>query len=154
MLVKCAATLIDTTLTQLREAGARNCECVTLWLGRCIGEFTQVEVVFQPIQTSREDMFHIPPDGMAALYAELRKHRLMVAAQIHSHPNAAFHSKADDKWAIVRHEGALSIVVPQFARKITAPRFLKDAKVYQFSSLARWTEVPADEVPKSWLKIT
>jgi len=36
----------------------------------------------------------------------------MVAAQVHSHPDEAFHSKGDDEWAIVRHEGALSIVVP------------------------------------------
>ena len=154
MLVTCAATLIDTTLTQLREAGVRNCECVTLWLGRRIGEFTQVEMVFQPTQTAREDMFHIPPDAMAALYAKLREYRLMVAAQIHSHPNAAFHSKADDRWAIVRHEGALSVVVPHFAREITVERFLEDAMVYQFSTKARWTEVPAAEVPKSWLRIT
>lgn len=153
MLVTCAADLIDTTLSQLREAGERNCECVTLWLGRRAGEFTRVEAVYRPTQTARSDMFHIPPAGMTALYAVLRQRRLMVAAQVHSHPHEAFHSKADDEWAIVRHEGALSLVVPNFARETTVSRFLNVTKVFQFSANAQWTEVPQAEVTRSWLQI-
>jgi proteasome lid subunit RPN8/RPN11 len=154
MLVTCTSDHIDMTLRQLREAGQRRCECVTLWLARRSEHTLQVEAVYRPTQTAREDMFHIPPAGMTALYAELRQRRLMVAAQVHSHPQEAFHSKADDRWAIVRHERALSLVVPHFALNTTVSRFLDDTKVYQFSAGARWTEVPAAEVTQSWLQIS
>jgi proteasome lid subunit RPN8/RPN11 len=154
MLVTCTTELIDTTLQQLREAGLRRCECVTLWLARRTAHTLQVEAVYRPTQTAREDMFHIPAEGMNALYAELRQRRLMVAAQVHSHPEEAFHSKADDRWAIVRHEGALSLVVPNFALDTTVSRFLNDTMIYQFSAAARWTEVPHDEVTQSWLQIS
>jgi proteasome lid subunit RPN8/RPN11 len=153
MRVTIAAELIETTLRHLREAGARNCECVTLWLARRADHALVVQCVYLPIQTAMEDMFHIPPGGMNALHAELRKQRLMVAAQVHSHPAEAFHSRADDRWAIVRHEGALSLVVPYFARRTNASSFLQDTKVYQFSELARWTEVPSAKVTPAWLQI-
>jgi proteasome lid subunit RPN8/RPN11 len=125
-----------------------------LWLGRRREQAIHVEAVYRPTQTAKADMFHIPPEGMTALYAELRHKRLMVAAQVHSHPQEAFHSKADDRWAIVRHEGALSLVVPHFAQATTLDRFLEDVKIYQFSVGARWVEVPSAEVAQSWLQIS
>lgn len=154
MLVTCASTFVETTLVRLREAGQRRCECVLLWLGRREGDIIRVEEAYRPAQTAREDMFQIPPASMNALYAELRRRRLMVAAQVHSHPHEAFHSKADDRWAIIRHEGALSLVVPHFAAGTTTVSFLEHTKVYQFSTDARWTEVPRADIAQSWLQIT
>ena len=60
--------------------------------------------MYRPQQRAAADMFHIPPDSMAALRANLRRNRVMVAAQVHWHPREAFHSLADDHWTIVRHE--------------------------------------------------
>ena len=37
-------------------------------------------------------------------------------AQVHSHPTEAYHSDADDQFAIVTAEGGLSLVVPDFGR--------------------------------------
>ncbi len=153
MRVTIAAEFIETTLRHLRQAGARNCECVTLWLARRTDDALLVQAVYLPIQTALEDMFHIPPGGMNALHVELRQRRLMVAAQVHSHPVEAFHSRADDRWAIVRHQGALSLVVPHFARHTPTADFLRDTKVYQFSEHARWTEIPSAEVTPTWLQI-
>jgi proteasome lid subunit RPN8/RPN11 len=154
MRVTCATSLVECTLSALREAGARDCECVMLWLGQPGRDKIEVMKAYRPTQNARADMFHIPRSGMSALYEELRRHRLMVAAQVHSHPGEAFHSEADDKWAIVRHQGALSLVVPKFALVTTVSSFLEDTKVYQFSSGARWTEVPRPELEQLWLKIT
>ncbi|RDS84382.1 Mov34/MPN/PAD-1 family protein [Dyella psychrodurans] len=153
MIVLCNVNAIDTTLAHLREAGSRNCEGIVLWLGRRTPSAIHVEAVYRPAHVAREDMFHIPPASMTALQAELRQRRLMVAAQVHSHPLEAFHSRADDQWAIIRHEGALSLVIPYFASQTTTGTFLKDAKVYQFSANAKWTEVPSKEVSSSWLQI-
>ena len=155
MLVRCPSHLVHTTLIQLREAGYAGCECVILWLGcREGGGSVLVKNAYRPIQTAKADMFYIPPQGMDALHAELRRHRCMVAAQVHSHPRQAFHSRADDLWAIVRHKGALSLVVPDFAIGTTVTTFLDDTKVYRFSADAQWVEVSRPELDKSCLQIT
>lgn len=153
MIVNCSSPLVETTLSRLREAGQARCECVMLWLGRRTGDYIEVVDAYRPEQISREDMFKIPRASMNLLYGELRRHRLMVAAQVHSHPKEAFHSRADDHWAIVRHEGALSIVVPNFASNTTTANFLDQTKIFQFSNDARWTEVPRVEA-NSWLRLT
>ena len=82
---------------------------------------------------------------MQALFEELKRNRLAVAAQIHTHPRQAFHSEADDTSAIVRHAGALSIVLPFFALKTAPDTFTRDAKVFVLSRDNVWHEVPVDE---------
>ena len=106
---------IRTTLEHLRAAGKKRSECVVLWLGRRLGDKIVVEKVWRPRQLAGAGFFEIPPQSMAELFAELRQSRSMIAAQVHSHPREAFHSAADDTWAIIRHEGALSLVLPYFA---------------------------------------
>ncbi len=152
MIVTCSSTLVEKTLLQLRYAGQRRCECVMLWLGRRNGDHIGVVDAYRPEQVAREDMFQIPRASMTVLFAELRQRRLMVAAQVHSHPMEAFHSRADDRWAIIRHEGALSLVVPCFASETTAANFLDQTKIFQFSDKARWTEVPREDI-HSWLQL-
>ncbi|MHB8345881.1 MAG: Mov34/MPN/PAD-1 family protein [Acidiferrobacterales bacterium] len=154
MLMLCPPALIDLTLGHLRDAGQDKRECIVLWLGRREGELLRVHEAYRPIQNASEDMFEIPPAGMTALYAELRKRRLMVAAQVHSHPGDAFHSRADDRWAIIRHEGALSLVVPYFASATTVSNFLDQANTYHFTAAAHWVEVPRAQVERGWLQIT
>lgn len=153
MLLACPAAVVDTTLTYLREAGARGCECVVLWLGRQRDGELVVEQAYRPLHYAKADMFHIPREGMVALHAELRRSRLMVAAQVHSHPYEAFHSSADDRWAIVRHEGALSLVVPDFGAHTHLENFLEDTKVFRFSAAAEWLEVPYALVTNTCLLI-
>ncbi|MDE0837284.1 MAG: Mov34/MPN/PAD-1 family protein [Akkermansiaceae bacterium] len=146
MLITCSATFVRTTLDHLQDAGRRRCECVVLWLGRRDANGIVIQEAYRPLQTAEVDMFHIPPEGMASLHAVMRQRRLMVAAQVHSHPSRAFHSDADDRWAIVRHEGALSLVLPYFAAGSTISNFMSEVKVYCFSSRAEWLEVPTLEV--------
>ncbi|MDA8259027.1 MAG: Mov34/MPN/PAD-1 family protein [Betaproteobacteria bacterium] len=152
-LVRCASAHIATTLAHLRAAGSRNQECVVLWLGRPSAQGITVVDAYRPQQHAASDMFHIPPDSMAALRATLRQHRVMVAAQVHSHPHEAFHSLADNRWAIVRHVGALSLVVPEFAAHTRVDTFLDHTKVFRYSSSSQWREVPAAEVGSTCLQI-
>ena len=153
MIVTCSSPLVETTISRLREAGQHRCECVVLWLGRRAENQIEVVDAYRPEQVARQDMFQIPPNSMNILYGELRRRRLMVAAQVHSHPQEAFHSRADDRWAIIRHEGALSLVVPYFASDTTPANFLDKTKIFQFSDAARWTEVPRVDA-RSWLRFT
>lgn len=152
-LVHCATAHVAATLGHLREAGARYQECVVLWLGRPSAQGIEVVDVYRPQQRAAADMFHIPPNSMGALRATLRRDRVMVAAQVHSHPHEAFHSLADDCWAIVRHVGALSLVVPEFAAHTRVDTFLEHTKVFRFAPSAQWREVPFAEVGSSCLQL-
>lgn len=151
--IRCPVTVVQTTLTHLQEAGAHGCECVVLWLARRRESELTIEQAYRPPHHAEADMFHIPREGMVALYSELRRSRLMVAAQVHSHPREAFHSVADDRWAIVRHEGALSLVVPDFAAHTRLENFLELTKIFRFSAAAEWLEVPRAEIAHACLRI-
>lgn len=152
-MIHCSSQVVQATLSFLRAAGEQNSECVVLWLGRPGREATSVVDCYRPLQLARANRFQIPVEGMDILRAKLRSERLMVAAQVHSHPQEAFHSKADDVWAIVRHGGALSLVVPRFARDTFSENFLAQTKVYRFSDAATWDEVPGERVEQECLQI-
>lgn len=138
--------LVRTTIEELQRAGRVHQERVVLWLGRWEANAVTVRRVFVPIQQAAHDYFHIPREGMAALLTYLRQSRLQVAAQVHSHPYEAFHSQADERWAIIRHVGALSLVVPSFGLQTTAETFVDDAAVYELFSDNRWHHVPVIRV--------
>ncbi|MFT3697720.1 MAG: Mov34/MPN/PAD-1 family protein [Kofleriaceae bacterium] len=138
-ILKISPALIAESVDHLRASKQR--ERVILWLGERGSDDIRVRKVFLPIQVTAADYFRIPEAGMDALFALLRKERLFVAAQVHTHPHDAFHSPADDRWAIVRHEGALSLVVPDFCQHTTTTTFVADAKAFQLDGNDTFVEV-------------
>jgi sugar phosphate isomerase/epimerase len=146
-------THIEETLKHLQEAGRRGSECVVLWFGRETGGRIEVEAVCRPAQVAGADIFRIPPPAMREIIGIIAKHGWMIAAQVHSHPKEAFHSLADDTWAIVRHENALSLVLPYFAAKTTWTSFQQDQKAFRLAADNRWHEVAPREMGK-WLQFS
>jgi proteasome lid subunit RPN8/RPN11 len=136
---------IRETLQHLQEAGYRESECVVLWIGRRTGSNIKVERTYCPEQYAGADYFEIPPESMQAVFAELLPTRSIIVAQVHSHPNEAFHSVADDTWAIIRHEGALSLVLPHFALGTSLNTFSRDTVVFRLNDKNEWSEIPAAE---------
>jgi proteasome lid subunit RPN8/RPN11 len=134
-----SAAGIRETIRLLREAHDR--ECVLLWLGRRESGVQRVVEVYRPIQKASLDYFEIPRDSMKELMDHLRQRGLYVASQVHTHPEKAFHSLADDRWAIVRHRGALSVVLPWFATTTTPDNFLATGAVYQLSPSNNWDRI-------------
>jgi hypothetical protein len=72
----------------------------------------------------------------------LRSTRRRIVAQIHTHPGRAFHSEVDAEWAIVRHVGALSLVLPRFAVSTTPENFLDEVMTYEYSPAGDWDHCP------------
>jgi hypothetical protein len=140
------------TLDYLQEAGRRQSECVVLWLGRQEADGIAVMQVYRPDQLARADFFRIPPASMRSLLATLGTQDLFIAAQVHSHPFEAFHSKADDAWAIVRHVDALSLVLPDFAIKTSSATFFVHVKIFQLTTLNLWCSLDHSEA-QQWLRI-
>ncbi len=142
----CPYPLTEETLGYLRQAGTVGVECIVLWLGYREGQDVRVACAYRPEQTARRNRFVIPPQEMTKIMALLREHRWMIAAQVHSHPFDAFHSEANDEGAIVRHEGALSFVVPWFAASTNAQTFLHEVALYCLQAGDRWVEVPEKDL--------
>lgn len=138
----CPIGTIEKTLVYLHEAGQRGAESIVLWLGRRESDEILVKEVYRPQQNVRRDRFFIPPAEMQAIMQHLRDHRLMIAAQVHSHPCEAFHSEADDEGAVVRHLGALSFVLPWFAARTDINSFMQDVALFQLREGDVWVEIP------------
>lgn len=135
-----SSTSIDETLAKLQAGGLRNEERAVLWLAR--RTTGNVLEVYEPEQITNVDYFRLPPSSMQALRGYLRARRLCIAAQIHTHPGRAYHSKVDDEWAFVRHEGALSLVLPRFGLTTAASNFLEQVVTYRLSRANSWDLIP------------
>jgi proteasome lid subunit RPN8/RPN11 len=142
-MVICPISVVEETLAHLKLAGGSDRECIVLWLARREVDRVRILEARRPEQTARRDRFRIPPVEMTKLRAHLRQNRLLIAAQVHSHPAEAFHSAADDEGAIIRHVGALSFVVPWFARQVTSSSFMLDVALYELQEGNRWVEIPS-----------
>jgi proteasome lid subunit RPN8/RPN11 len=140
-------SVLASSLDILKEAGRAHRECVVLWLGSRTSTEIAVVEAYRPEQVAAEDFFQLPRGSIASLFDALRSRGLMVAAQVHTHPAEAFHSAADDRWAIVRHVDALSLVLPYFARDTTVESFLDDASVFRLSPKNEWCELLRSEIP-------
>lgn len=137
---------IERTLAILKQAGEKKIECVVLWLANKQNGLLHVQSIYRPQQIAEVDIFRIPQESVSALLTHLRQNKLMVAAQVHTHPGRAFHSAADDKWAIIRHEGGLSLVIPSFATTTTPANFVRNSSVFRLSESNHWNEIPATDV--------
>ncbi len=131
------------TLVTLKHAGRQRKEGIALWLGERGGAVDEVKLLYEPIHEASVDFFHIPPRGVQGLMRKMEETETCVVAQIHSHPQHAFHSRADDHWAIVRHIGAFSLVLPDFALMATLENFMTQVAVFRLSSDDRWCQVAA-----------
>jgi len=150
--VHVSPTQIGETLHHLQEAGRCGTECVVLWLARDADNGVSVQQVYRPDQMAQADVFRIPQESMRALLEVISARELMIAAQVHSHPFEAFHSKADDYWAIVRHVDALSLVLPYFALQTSPESFLTDMKAFRLTAANRWCGLDELEA-REWLRI-
>jgi hypothetical protein len=140
--ILCHRKDLEQTLAILQEAGRTRQECLVLWLGQRHADGIEVKRVLRPQQMAGRDFFRIPPQSMRSIMRQLKVERLMIAAQIHTHPFEAFHSEADDRWAIVRHVGAVSLVVPFFATTTTPDNFLDQSALFSLDANNRWVQTP------------
>lgn len=140
--ISCHRSTIEQTLSILKDAGRTRQECLVLWLGQRRNDGITVRSALRPQQIAGQDFFRIPPQSMRSIMKRLKDERLMIAAQVHSHPFEAFHSEADDRWAIVRHVGALSFVLPYFAKATTVDNFLDQSALFSLDANNRWVDVP------------
>lgn len=131
-------TTVGRTIELLKIAGHQSDERMVLWMGRHEGNSVVIEDLLLPRQKVTRVSIRILPSGMRQIFDEMRSTGRMVAAQVHSHPEEAFHSYTDDCLAITRHEGAISLVLPNFALDTNVDSFHRNAVCFRLSKNNEW----------------
>src|SRR5581483_8447953 len=141
-------TVVRDTLDVLRQFGSRRLEGLVLWLGDIEEDQAHVYQFIVPEQQSISDEegvgYFVSGETLFRLNRALAESGLRLIAQIHSHPREAYHSEADDRFAIVTADGGLSLVVPDFGN---APEDPSTWAVYRLSR-GQWIELDTREAQR------
>lgn len=113
--------IVRSTNEALREAGIDRYERFVLWTGVLEGDNFKVRTAHVPTQTayrtSEGVCVRVDGDALHRLNRWQYAHGESLGVQVHTHPEAAYHSDTDETYPIVTELGGLSVVVPEFARK-------------------------------------
>jgi proteasome lid subunit RPN8/RPN11 len=138
--------VIDMTLDVLRQFGAHGYEGLVLWTGRILGSEAYVSQIYvpdqHPVKSESGVGYFVDAETLFKLNRELSNSGHRLIAQVHSHPSEAYHSEADDRYAIVTANGGLSFVVPDFGQAPSNPLCWA---VYRLKG-GTWQELPRSEV--------
>jgi hypothetical protein len=108
------------TERSLRKAGRDGYELFVFWSGLIEDDRFLVRNGHVPRQTSSRTrsglMVRVEGDALHRLNVWLYEHGETLGAQVHAHPDDAYHSDTDDTFPIVTTLGGLSLVVPEFCR--------------------------------------
>lgn len=136
--------IIHDTIAFLRRVGSEGCEGFVLWSGNTVGrdrfEFRSAIIPEQRAMVTEHGLL-VTVEGKALFEVNKAVHERgeILAAQVHSHPTTAYHSPTDDTFPLVTLVGALSVVIPDFARH--APADVEQWAWYRLSKRAEW--IPA-----------
>jgi hypothetical protein len=131
----------------LQERGEHGLEGVVLWLGRPLDEHhAEILAPYAPEQVgfkSEEGVaVQVTDEGLSGLISALPP-GMFVLCRVHSHPSEAYHSELDDTNMIISHPGAISIVVPFYAR---SPIVLPDCSINELQYGSGWRELSRAEI--------
>ncbi len=114
------AQIVAQTEQTLRRAGGAGYEAFILWSGRQDERVFEVRTLYFPEQRSYRSSdglcVRVDGDELHRLNVALYEAGEVLAAQVHAHPDAAYHSDTDEAYPIVATLGGLSIVAARFCR--------------------------------------
>lgn len=132
----------------LRDLGRQGFESFVLWVGERERDSFRVRDVVVPEQTGHRTAAGVGVtvfgEALHRLNVYLFEHGWTLAAQLHSHPDEAYHSVTDDTYAIATQLGSLSIVVPDFAVR---PFSIERSAIYRLQANG-WTPLEVDEAKR------
>ncbi len=139
--VVCERVLWRQTINELERRGAQSHEAGAFLLGiEHRGRRVVTEVVFYDELDSHAydtGVCVLHGDAFAKLWALCRAKKLMVVADVHTHPGAAFQSHADRTNPMIATTGHVAVIVPNFARWPIRSRTLG---VYEYCGQHQWID--------------
>jgi hypothetical protein len=137
---------IDSIYEFFRASGGDGFESVVLLAGELNEDIFLVSHLLFPEQTIFKTSsglgYHVRGEELERINTWLYKNSKTLIAQVHSHPEEAFHSPVDDEFAIVTETGSLSIVIPDFGN---SDENLSESAVFRLKG-EDWNELTRDEI--------
>lgn len=142
------AHVLSEGYTFMRSAGKMKLEGMVLWAGKQHDHVFHVTQLIIPkqrgLRTPDGVCAIIDGDELARLNKYLYRNSLELVAQVHTHPEEAYHSETDDRYAIATTIGCFSIVAPNFAVRDFP---LSECAIYRLNSNGQWIEVDELQLP-------
>lgn len=144
-------SVLDETRLLLAEPGSAGLEAIVVWIGDRVDNTSRVLRPLRPHQYSIRDSdggvtVIVPMEAITELVRQLDDNSFVVA-RLHSHPGAAYHSHLDDSNMLIAHDGAISIVVPNFAQDEIN---LQNCAVYQLNA-GQWLQLTTPQILKRFI---
>lgn len=138
---------IEEVYTHLRKAGKNQVEGVALWAGTTNDTTFKIKTTIIPKQKAFNHggglLYMVEGEELHRINVWLYKNKMTLIAQIHSHPNHAYHSDTDDRYPIITTVGGISIVIPDFGFR---PIAIEDWAVYRLNPSKQWMEQSSKEI--------
>lgn len=140
--------LVDTRELLLPSA-REQMEGTVVWRGRMISDHVaEISAAHRPRQRAYRSQYglsvEVPPLAISEMIDALPPGEL-VLVRVHTHGTAAYHSRMDDRNMLIAHEGAISIVIPHFARE---PIDLRRCSVNELRREQGWVELSVGETAR------
>ena len=134
-------SILKASIEEIRKVGLEKREGFLVWLGKREKHGASVvQELFVPQYESGSKFYRVTQQGNLDLMRRLKDTKTIVLAQLHSHPNEAFHSTSDDRLATVSCIGGLSFVLPNFGELSAVNSFQTLVKVYKLEAGGAWVE--------------
>jgi hypothetical protein len=129
--------------------GKQGLEGFAIWGGKLVTETKfEFQSVFIPKQKSLKTesglLVVVEGDALFHVNREAYELDLILGAQVHTHPTSAYHSDTDDHFPLVTLKGALSLVVPNFARN--APDDIDNWAWYRLKEYGSWVPLSDEQL--------
>jgi len=112
------------------------------WTGP-LATLASVDGQDHPDHQSSTGGYEVESMWLTNYWFRLARERRTIRVQLHTHPEAAFHSPTDDHWPVVAQLGFVSIVIPRFAMGAVS---LEGAWAGSLGADGRWRAVDVEEV--------
>lgn len=135
--------------SHLRKIGRHGSEAVALWVGVVRENTFEVRETLIPKQTPHRTatgiLFTVSPEELHRINVWLHQNEMQIIAQLHSHPEEAYHSELDDDLPLATTIGCLSLVIPNFARD---PFSLRRCAIYRLIPEQGWAQLSPAETAR------
>lgn len=133
--------MLEHTQLQLRQASGGVREAIVLWAGRAQPGGAFVSHLLMPRFESGSHWLTIPADERAVVTQYIRRERLLLFADLHTHPEEAFLSDADIVRPLSGRPGFYAGVLPSFALGPVGDGW----RLFESHGLRGWAEVSITE---------
>ena len=93
-------------------------ESIVYLVGQTDGRTSTILAVARPSATTTRDSFYVDERAMKPVVEAATRAGLQVVGQLHTHPQRAYHSDGDVVGSLIRYNGFVSIVLPDYGTRL------------------------------------